>query len=74
MIFKDPKTDTNKLKKSHKGIVHVKHDSNGDLYATDEHTTELNDDTSALKVVFYNGVVYNKQTFAEIRSRIARDM
>ena len=74
MIFKDPKTDTNKLKKSHKGIVHVKHDSNGDLYATDEHTTELNDDTSALKVVFYNGVVYNKQTFAEIRNRMARGM
>ena len=69
-IYKDPKTDTGKLKKSHKGIVHVRRDSIGNLFETDEHTTPLKDDSSELKTVLYNGVVYNKQTFAEIRNRI----
>lgn len=69
-IFKDPKTDTNSLKKSHRGIVYVNYDSNGELFATDKHISNTKDSNSALKTVFYNGVVYNKQTFNEIRSKL----
>lgn len=69
-IYKDPKTDTSKLKKSHKGIVWVEFDSNGIPFATDEHTEMLNENASALKTVFKDGVMLNKQTFAEIRKRI----
>ena len=69
-IYKDPKTDKDKLKKSHKGIVHVQYDSQGNLFQSDEHDVILPDTQSALKTVFYNGVVYNKQTFEEIRTRI----
>lgn len=69
-IFKDPKTDTSKLKKSHKGIVWVKRDSDGNLYETDEHTEMLNESASELKTVFKDGVMLNKQTFAQIRARV----
>ena len=70
-IYKDPKTDTGKLKKSHKGIVWVQTDSAGNLFETDEHDTMLNENASALKTVFKDGVMLNKQTFAEIRARVA---
>ena len=66
------KTDKEKLKKSHKGIVWVQRDSEGKLFQTDEHNEWLPDAQSELKTVFYNGVLYNKQTFAEIRERIAK--
>ena len=71
-IYKDPKTDSANLKKSHKGIVWVQRDSEGKLFQTDEHNELLPDTQSELKTVFYNGVLYNKQTFAEIRERIAK--
>lgn len=73
-IFKDPKTDKDKLKKSHKGIVHVQYDSQGNLFQSDEHDIILPDNQSALKTVFYNGVVYNKQTFSEIRERVSKGL
>ena len=69
-IYKDPKTDTEKLKKSHKGIVWVQRDSTGNLFETDEPDAMLNENASALKTVFKDGVMLNKQTFAEIRNRI----
>ena len=69
-IYKDPKTDTGNLKKSHKGIVWVKRDSDGNLFETDEHTEMLNESASELKTVFKDGVMLNKTTFAEIRNRI----
>ena len=71
-IYKDPKTDTSKMKKSHKGIVWVQNDSDGNPFATDEHTEMLDDSESALKTVFKDGVAMNKTTFAEIRERINR--
>lgn len=69
-IYKDPKTDTGKLKKSHKGIVWIKRDSDGNLFETDEHTEMLNESASALKTVFKDGVMLNKTTFGDIRRRI----
>ena len=69
-IYKDPKTDKEKLKKSHKGIVWVRKDADGNLFETDEHTEMLNENASALKTVFKDGVMLNKTTFAEIRNRI----
>ena len=72
-IYKDPKTDTGKLKKSHKGIVWVQRDSDGNLFETDEHDTMLNENASELKTVFKDGVMLNKTTFAEIRARIDKE-
>ena len=72
-IYKDPKTDTGKLKKSHKGIVWVQRDSDGNLFETDEHDTMLNENASELKTVFKDGVMLNKTTFAEIRDRINKE-
>ena len=36
MIYKDPKTDTSKLKKSHKGCCEVYDGENGELMCRDE--------------------------------------
>lgn len=69
-IFKDPKTDTGNLKKSHKGIVWVRKDSDGNLYETDGHNGMLEETASELKTVFKDGVMLNKQTFAQIRARV----
>lgn len=71
-IFKDPKTDTSKMKKSHKGIVWVQYDTDGNVFATDEHNELLEENESALKTVFKDGVMLNKTTFADIRKRIAK--
>lgn len=70
-IYKDPKTDTSKLKKSHKGCCIVKRDENGELYCEDEHSF---DDTytreNQLQVIYEDGDAYNEYTYMEIRERL----
>ncbi len=74
-IYKDPKTDTSHLKKSHKGLVFVEKDGENFKY-TDELTQEQyknminNGHISALETVFVNGVIYNPETFTTIRERL----
>src|SRR5574344_1166612 len=69
-LYKDPKTDTSNLKKSHKGICHVIYDSTGKLSCSDQHDSLCNEDESALKTVFEDGVIYNKQNFTSIRNLV----
>lgn len=76
-IYKDPKTDTNHLKKSHKGLVFVERDGK-DFKYTDQLTKEEYDEyakthTSALRTVFKDGKMYNKETFTQIRERLANE-
>jgi nicotinamide phosphoribosyltransferase len=67
MIYKDPKTDTTNLKKSHKGCCRVYND-NGDLRCQDG-LLEMSDDT-LLTTVFKNGELINEDTFINIRERM----
>ena len=68
MIYKDPKTDTNNLKKSHKGCCEVYYDENGKLACRDE-LMEMSDNT-VLETVFKNGQLVKEYTFGEIRDRL----
>lgn len=77
-IFKDPKTDTSKLKKSHKGLVFVEWDEDKNEFKyTDELTwkkyidMENKGHKSALRTVFKNGTIYNYENFTTIRERLA---
>ena len=77
-VVKDPKTDTAKLKKSHKGLVFVEKVGN-DYAATDglnehdynklekSHKNEMQD-------VFMNGVYFNRQSLMDIRARLAKEV
>ncbi len=68
MIYKDPKTDTSKLKKSHKGCCEVYDGKNGELMCRDE-LLEMSDNT-LLKAVFENGELVREDTFLDIRERL----
>jgi len=66
-IYKDPITDSG-LKRSARGLLRVD-DVDGKLVLTDQCTvTEA--DGGLLKTVFRNGSLIQRQTFAEIRSRL----
>ena len=71
-IYKDPKTDTSKLKKSHKGCCVVKRDENGELYCEDEHEylDVIHDKENLLRPVFSDGVIYNEEDYMTIRERL----
>ena len=66
-IFKDPKTDTDNLKKSHKGCCRV-YKENGELKCEDE-LYEMSDDT-LLTTVFKDGHITKFHSFMEIRERM----
>ena len=68
MIYKDPKTDTSKLKKSHKGCCRVYAGENGELICRDE-LLEMSNNT-LLKAVFENGELVKEDTFLDIRERL----
>ena len=77
-VVKDPKTDTAKLKKSHKGLVFVEKVGN-DYVATDgldEDTYEKYEEThkDEMQVVFVNGVYFNRQNLMDIRARLAKEV
>lgn len=77
-VVKDPKTDTAKLKKSHKGLVFVEKVGN-DYVATDGLTEHDYDKLAAahkdeMQVVFVNGVYFNRQNLMDIRARLAKEI
>lgn len=67
MIYKDPKTDTSKLKKSHKGCCEV-YLENGELKCRDELMEMSNN--SLLTTVFKDGKLTRKDNFLDIRNRL----
>ena len=73
MVYKDPKTDTSNLKKSHKGLVFVYKDGNNFMYKDgllkDDYNEYGGDDANALRLVFEDGKTYNRETFTTIRER-----
>ena len=68
-IQKDPKTDKNNLKKSHKGMCCVV-EENGKLVCHDGYTSDTIPKDNLLKPVFINGDMIEEQSFAEIRNRL----
>jgi nicotinamide phosphoribosyltransferase len=76
-IYKDPKTDSDNLKKSHRGLVFVEKTENG-FKATDNldrssyYKFEYNHN-NAMHLVFKNGVMLNEERFTDIRERLANE-
>lgn len=77
-IYKDPKTDTEKLKKSHKGLVFV--EPNGDdfiyhdgLYKEDYDKFIKDGHVNAMRTVFKDGDMVCMESFMDIRKRLEND-
>lgn len=68
-IYKDPKTDTSKLKKSHKGCCAVIKGQNG-YKCVDGYNCLVSDENTLLKSVFCDGKLLKEVTFEEIRKRV----
>lgn len=73
-IYKDPATDSDKFKKSQKGMVAVVFED-GDYKLIDNLTPETINDIKGnqLEDVFVNGEFVRTQTFDEIRERVANE-
>lgn len=69
-IYKDPVTDKDKLKKSHKGIVNVYKNDKGKLVAKDELYENGFKMPSEFRTIFIDGILYNPQTFKQIRNKL----
>lgn len=67
-IYKDPKTDTDNLKKSHKGCCKVFYDENGELSCKDGFSGIVED--NLLETVFKDGKLVKEYTFMDIRERL----
>lgn len=77
-VFKDPKTDETKLKKSHKGLVFVEKIGN-DYIATDQFYAEpyyhcSQNRKDELRLVFRDGQFFNQENFIQIRERLANEV
>ena len=78
-IYKDPKTDTSHLKKSHRGLVFVEKVGDKFIYKDDMLQSEYDEytktHTSAMRTVFRDGVLFmpNCETFKEIRERLSEE-
>ena len=67
-IFKDPKTVTGTPKKSHRGLIMVVKDENGNYKPIDRVSAEDEaSDKNELKTVFEDGKLVKEFTLAEIR-------
>lgn len=69
-LFKNPKTDTGKFKKSQKGLIWVGLDENGEIIAKDGFTTETLPENNMLQPIFRDGKMIKETTLAEIRNRL----
>lgn len=76
-IYKDPKTDTNHLKKSHRGLVFVEKTEDGfkatDRFNIDEYYEYGKKHENAMRLVFMDGKMHNYERFSEIRKRLANE-
>lgn len=69
-LFKNPKTDTGKFKKSQKGLIWVGKDVNGEIIAKDGYTLETMPSDNMLQVVYRNGKMVKQESLAEVRNRL----
>lgn len=69
-LFKNPKTDTGKFKKSQKGLIWVGLDENGEIIAKDGFTTDTLPENSLLQPIFRDGKMLKETSLAEIREKL----
>lgn len=69
-IFKNPKTDTGKFKKSQRGMCRVYHQEDGKITYEDELTPTSIQGENMLEVVFKDGAIVKEYTLNEVRSRL----
>lgn len=70
-LFKNPKTDTGKFKKSQKGLIYVTTDEKGEIIAKDGYTVDSIPSTgNLLKPIFRNGKMIKETTLTEVRNRL----
>lgn len=69
-IFKDPKTDTSNLKKSHKGCCRVIREDDGRLEVEDEFDTLVDEESTELKNVYKNGKLLKTFNLLEVRENL----
>ena len=69
-LFKNPKTDTGKFKKSQKGLIWAGLDENGEIIAKDHFTTDTLPDNNMLQPIFRDGKMLKEVTLAEVRNRL----
>ena len=68
-ILKDPKTDTGNFKKSLQGLVDVRVNQDGLMFAVDQIKASDTRDT-IMSTVFENGELVGKETLATVRNRL----
>ena len=69
-LFKNPKTDTGKFKKSQKGLIYVT-EENGEIVAYDGYTTDtIPKEGNLLQPIFRDGKMISETTLAEIRNKL----
>lgn len=69
-LFKNPKTDTGKFKKSQKGLIYVT-EENGEIVAYDGYTTEtLPKEGNLLQPIFRDGKMLHEVSLNDIRQRL----
>lgn len=69
-LFKNPKTDTGKFKKSQKGLIYVT-EENGEIVAYDGYTTDtIPKEGNLLKPIFRDSKMISETTLAEIRNKL----
>lgn len=77
MIYKDPKTDTDNLKKSHKGLIFVERDGDNfkatDGFLRDTYFEYSQTHESVMRAVFIDGKMVNRESFTTIRERLANE-
>jgi nicotinamide phosphoribosyltransferase len=70
-LFKNPKTDTGKFKKSQKGLIYVTTDENGEIIARDRYTTEtIPKEGNLLQPIFRDGKMLSVVSLDDVRQRL----
>ncbi len=67
-IFKDPKTDTDKTKKSAKGLLCV--EMVDGKYSLKDQCSKTEEESGCLEIVYENGKLVRETTLSEIRERV----
>lgn len=69
-LFKNPKTDTGKFKKSQRGLIYVT-EENGEIVAYDGYTTEtLPKEGNLLQPIFRDGKMLHEVSLNDVRQRL----
>ena len=69
-VFKNPKTDTEKFKKSQRGMIWVGLDENVEIIAEDGYTSETIPEYNMLQPIFRDGKMLNEVSLEKVRNRL----